>query len=172
MECDLADWSDRRWRDIIADVEAVVHFAYRSPFQHDTWDEANVSVYASHKWAGERLCRMLGKRAGGQTTCACIRIGWCQPGDNLPATLSGTGSHFGDPSTTASNETDRWFKEMWLSNRDFCQLFQRAVEADGAHWPDGAILVHGMSNNAGMTSNLDATRQYLGYEPQDDVYAG
>ena len=236
VECDLADWSDRRWRDIIADVELVVHFAYRSPFPHDTWDDANVSydmtlnaahaaadstsvarfvfatsnhvmgrykdadlgpgqlrpeltpgvgtrwhtgtedadasVYASHKWAGERLCRMLGKRAGGQTTCACIRIGWCQPGDNLPATLSGTGSHFGDPSTTASNETDRWFKEMWLSNRDFCQLFQRAVKADGAHWPDGAIPVHGMSNNAGMTWNLDATRQYLGYEPQDDVYAG
>ena len=101
----------------------------------------------------------------------CIRIGWCQPGDNLPGTLSGTGSHFHEQSTSASDHTDRWFKEMWLSNRDFCQLFQRAVEADGANWPDGAILVHGMSNNAGMKWNIDATRHYLGYEPQDDVYA-
>ena len=236
VECDLADWSDYRWRDIIAEVEAVVHFAYRSPFPHDTWDDANISydmtlnaahaaadsasvarfvfatsnhvmgrykdadlgpgqlrpeltpgvgtrwytgtedadasVYASQKWAGECLCHMLGKRAGGQTTCACIRIGWCQPGDNLPTTLSGTGSDFHDLSNTAGSETDRWFKEMWLSNRDFCQLFQRAVEADGAAWPDGAILVHGMSNNSGMKWNIDATRQYLGYEPQDDVYAG
>ena len=60
---------------------------------------------------------------------------------------------------------------MWLSNRDFCQLFQRAVDADGAYWPDGTILVHGMSNTAGMKWNIDATRHYLGYEPQDDVYA-
>ncbi len=188
IECDLSDWHDRRWRDPIEQIEAVVHFAYRSPFPNDTWDdanlsfdmtlnaaqatadsagadrfvfatsnhvmgrykdlplaeglgpgdlhpelmpgvgtrwhtgteEANASVYASHKWAGERLCRTLGQRAAGQTTFACIRIGWCQPGENLPATLSGTGSHFHAQSTSAASETDRWFKEMWLSNRDFC----------------------------------------------------
>jgi nucleoside-diphosphate-sugar epimerase len=239
IECDLSDWHDRRWRDPIEQIEAVVHFAYRSPFPNDTWDdanlsfdmtlnaaqatadsagsdrfvfatsnhvmgrykdlplaealgpgdlhpeltpgvgtrwhtgteEANASVYASHKWAGERLCRTLGQRAAGQTTFACIRIGWCQPGENLPATLSGTGSHFHAQSTSAASETDRWFKEMWLSNRDFCQLFQRATEADGDSWPDGSILVHGMSNNANMKWNIDATRHNLGYKPRDNVYA-
>lgn len=239
VECDLADWRDSRWRDPLDEIEAVVHFAYRSPFPRDTWDDANLSfdmtlhaaqatadsptaerfvfatsnhvmgrykdlpladdldsgdlhpeltpgvgtrwhtgtedadasIYATHKWAGERLCRVLGQRAAGQTTFACVRIGWCQPGDNLPATLSGTGSHFHAQSTSAADATDRWFKEMWLSNRDFGQLFQRAIEADGDPWPDGSILVHGMSNNAGMKWNIDATRQYLGYQPQDDVYA-
>ncbi|MBT5800126.1 MAG: NAD(P)-dependent oxidoreductase [Gemmatimonadetes bacterium] len=240
VECDLADGQDRRWRDAIDQVEAVVHFAYRSPFPNDTWDDANLSfdmtlnaaqaaadspaadrfvfatsnhvmgrykdlplakdlgpgdlhpeltpgvgtrwhtgtedadasIYATHKWAGERLCRALGQRAAAQTTFACIRIGWCQPSENLPTTLSGTGSHFHAQSTAAASETDRWFKEMWLSNRDFCQLFQRATEADSDTWPDGSILVHGISNNANMKWNIDATREYLGYQPQDDVYAG
>ena len=89
---------------------AMIGLGFGAEFIPIYQEHPDASVYASHKWAGERLCRMLGKRAEGQTTCACIRIGWCQPGDNLPATLSGTGSHFGDPSTTASNETDRWFK--------------------------------------------------------------
>ena len=239
VECDLADWQDRRWRDIVDETEAVVHFAYRSPFPNDTWDDANLSfdmtlnaaqavvdsptadrfvfatsnhvmgrykdmplaeglgpaelraelmpgvgtrwftgsedadasVYATHKWAGERLCRALAQRAEGQTTFACVRIGWCQSGENLPATLSATGSHFHAQSASAASETDRWFKEMWLSNRDFCHLFQRATEADGNTWPDGSILVHGMSNNANMKWNIDATRGYLGYQPQDNVYA-
>ena len=43
VECDLADGQDRRWRDAIDQVEAVVHFAYRSPFPNDTWDDANLS---------------------------------------------------------------------------------------------------------------------------------
>ena len=97
--------------------------------------------------------------------------GWCQPGSNLPATLSSTGSHFHTQSTNAASETDRWSKEMWLSNRDFCQLFQRAIEADASTWPDGSITVHGMSDNAGMRWNIGATHHYLGYQPQDDVYA-
>ena len=240
IECDLAAWDDQRWRTPLDEVEAVVHFAYRSPFPNDSWDDANLSfdmtlnaaqaaadsptgerfvfatsnhvmgrykdpplstnlgpadlhpepmpgvgtrwhtgsdgadatIYATHKWAGERLCRALGRRAGGKTTFACVRIGWCQPGANLPTTLSGTGSHFHEQSTSADSETDRWFEQMWLSNRDFCQLFQRAIEADASTWPDGSITVHGMSDNAGMRWNIDATRHYLGYQPQDDVYAG
>ncbi|MEE2659222.1 MAG: NAD(P)-dependent oxidoreductase [Candidatus Latescibacterota bacterium] len=244
VECDLADWSDRRWRKVVeSQAEALVHFAYRSPFPDDTWDDAAVSyqmtlnsalassdsttvrryvfatsnhvmgrykdfplgeglkdgeltpdlvpgvgtqwhtgsesadasVYASHKWAGEQLCRALADRSARAgvpaTTYAAIRIGWCQPGDNRVETLSGTGSHFAVQSKTASSETDRWFKEMWLSNRDFAQLFGKAVVADGSSWPDGFVLVNGMSDNAGMKWSLEATRRYLGYEPVDDVYA-
>ena len=115
---------------------------------------------------------MLGQRSGDRTSFACVRIGWCQPGENLPATLSAAGTPTQAGGGGEENETDRWFKGMWLSNRDFCQLFQRAIEAPGTEWPDGCIVVNGMSNNTGMKWNLDATRLYLGYDPQDDVYAG
>jgi hypothetical protein len=58
---------------------------------------------------------------------------------------------------------------MWLSNRDFAHLFERGLQADSSQWPQPAIIVNGVSNNTGMKWNLDATRRYLGYQPQDDV---
>ncbi len=58
---------------------------------------------------------------------------------------------------------------MWLSNRDFAHLFERAVNADASEWPAPAIVVNGMSANTGMTWSLDETRRYLGYQPLDDV---
>ena len=60
---------------------------------------------------------------------------------------------------------------MWLSNRDFVQLFERAISAPTDTWPGPSIVVNGMSNNRGMAWSLEETRRYLGYEPQDDVYA-
>ena len=215
IACDLADWQDRRWRDVFNRVSAVVHLAAKNPYPEADWNDATVSldmtqhvcqaasdsatverlvfatsnhvmgryknanlkpgelhtgldagvgtiwntgkvdmdstVYAVAKFAGERLCKALG--AGGQTTFVCVRIGWCQPGANRPETLS----------------DNTWFRTMWLSNRDFCHLFTRALEANSSHWPDGCVIVNGMSNNAGMVWNLEATRDYLGYDPRDDV---
>ena len=58
---------------------------------------------------------------------------------------------------------------MWLSNRDFAHLFERAVNADPGGWPAPAIVVNGMSDNTGMAWSLDETRRYLGYQPLDDV---
>ncbi len=128
------------------------------------------TVYATAKWAGERHCQALGRRSNGSTTFACVRIGWCQPGANRPKTLSAAGTPTQAHGEQGQSTTDRWYKSMWLSNRDFCQLFQRAIEADGSTWPGGCIVVHGMSNNRNMPWNLDATRQYLTYQPQDNVY--
>jgi nucleoside-diphosphate-sugar epimerase len=134
----------------------------------------NSSIYGASKLFGERACRS----AAGQMTVAAIRIGWCQPGDNLPTTLSAAGapdeahnpaSAEVDPAILA--RADRWFREMWLSNRDFVHLFERAIVADGRVWPHGFILVNGMSNNRGMRWSLDETRHWLGYAPLDDVYA-
>ncbi len=130
------------------------------------------TVYATAKWAGERHCQALGQRAEGSTTFACVRIGWCQPGANRPDTLSAAGTPTQANSGQQESPTDRWYKSMWLSNRDFCQLFQRAIEADGSAWPGGCIVVHGMSNNRDMPWNINSTRQYLGYAPIDDVYEG
>jgi nucleoside-diphosphate-sugar epimerase len=132
--------------------------------------------YATAKLMGERVCQEAAGRAGGHTTFACIRIGWCQPGENLPATLSaaGTPTQSGGGDTTSGDATlqraDRWFREMWLSNRDFIQLFTAAIRTDGAAWPDGFVLVNGMSNNRGMKWSLAATQQWFGYAPVDDVY--
>lgn len=46
VNCDISDWQDRRWRDALAQCEAVVHFAARNPFPEASW-------------AGERLCHAL-----------------------------------------------------------------------------------------------------------------
>lgn len=244
IQCDLADWHDRRWRDVVENVDAVVHFAAQNPYPEATWQEAAVSLdmtlhlanaavasgrtkrvvfatsnhvmgrykddplweqvgpgelttalppgtgtlwhtgtqwmdstaYATAKLYGERVCQTTAARAQGRTTFAAIRIGWCQPGANLPATLSAAGtptqnSASGDQNPAVTARAERWFREMWLSNQDFLQLFTRAILTNGAHWPDGYILVNGMSNNRGMKWSLAATRRWLGYEPVDDVYA-
>ncbi len=244
VECDLADWHDRRWRDALAGVDAVIHFAAQNPYPEASWEEAGVSLemtlhvanaalagsaqrvvfatsnhvmgrykddplwdsvgpgelttdlmpgtgtrwhtgekamdatpYATAKLMGERVCKASAAAASGRVTFAAVRIGWCQPGENLPATLSAAGTPTQARGQTSGPEdpvvarADRWFREMWLSNRDFLQLFERAIFTEGTNWPDGYTLVNGMSNNRGMKWSLAATRHWLGYAPQDDVYA-
>ena len=245
VTCDLADWHDLRWRDAIASVEAVVHFAAQNPYPEATWAEVGASYdmtlhvanaaadsptvdrfvfatsnhvmgrykdapladqtgpgelrpnsepgvgtvwhtgeqwmdstpYATAKFAGERLCRSLAERSQGQTSFVAIRIGWCQPGANRPETLSASGSptlKLGalppglDPADF--DRADRWFREMWLSNRDFVQIFEKAICTSSEDWPSPFLLVNGMSANTGMKWSLDETKKYLGYQAQDDVY--
>jgi nucleoside-diphosphate-sugar epimerase len=133
--------------------------------------------YATAKFAGERVCRALAERTGGKTTFVAIRIGWCQPGENRTDTLSASGSptlRLGvlppelDPADFARSE--RWFSEMWLSNRDFVHLFERALRVNGDNWPHPFLLVNGMSANQGMKWSLDETKRWLDYRPQDNVY--
>ena len=77
----------------------------------------------------------------------CIRndefCRWCQPGDNLPDTMSATGT----PSIRDSEESAAtngysevaqgfddehkilpWFENMWLSNRDMLQCVERCID--------------------------------------------
>ena len=64
---------------------------------------------------------------GNTTSFVVLRIGWCQPGENIPSTLSAAGSppEFLKSSegadATEKNAGDQkdevWFKQMWLSNR-------------------------------------------------------
>ncbi len=86
--------------------------------------------------------------------------------------------------------SDSWFRSMWLSNRDFEQLFQKAIFTDDSTWPpelqvspynpsaisnqcfdQGCIVVNGMSRNTGQRWSLKEGRDYLGYEPQDDAFS-
>src|SRR5690606_13442259 len=120
------------------------------------------TAYATAKLMGERVWRAAALRSGGRTSAVCVRIGWCQPGENLPSTLSAAGTPTQTTGTAAVDaeacvRADRWFKEMWLSNRDFVHLFERAILADGSAWPDGYLLVNGMSANRGMKWSLTET---------------
>ncbi|MDE0140511.1 MAG: NAD(P)-dependent oxidoreductase [Caldilineaceae bacterium] len=247
LECDLTDLHDRRWRDALQRVQAVVHFAALNPYPDASWDDAAVSIdmtlnvalaaaespaverfvfatsnhvmgrykdnplaatvgpgrltpesplgvgtvwaetdppldataYSTTKMVGERICRVLGTHSSGSTTFVSARIGWCQPGANRPETLDATGDpgiQIGGAETHPDPEgyrrAENWFRLMWLSNRDFVHLFDRAINADAGAWPAPAIVVNGMSDNTGMAWSLDEARRYLGYQPSDDVNAG
>ena len=63
-------------------------------------------------------------------------------------------------------ERGPWFRLMWLSNRDFCHLMERCIEAEKL---PPFVILNGMSANAGMRWDIGTTRKLVGYAPQDDV---
>ena len=63
----------------------------------------------------------------------------------------------------------RWFRSMWLSNRDYAQVMERAVRADTTRWDACAIVVNGMSANRAMPWDIGLTARLIGYEPEDDI---
>ena len=132
------------------------------------------TIYAVAKSSGERVCHALARKPGGNTEFVCTRIGWCQPGDNHPATLSSAGTPTQDSSASAGEDlesarNDRWFKSMWLSNRDFLQLFSHALFADRTTWPAPCIVVNAMSHNEQMPWSLRESRDWLDYKPEDGI---
>lgn len=139
-----------------------------------TWETSNGTgvgiAYGASKAFTERICEAAASRDGLSTVC--VRIGWCQAGENHPRTLNPGGDPSLPSHATLSPTAARdlhWFRSMWLSNRDFVALFERAVLADPETWPGPAIVVNGMSANAGMPWDIETTRRLLGYVPQDDV---
>lgn len=100
--------------------------------------------YGGAKLMGERLGVSLARSFG--MTFVALRLGWIQPGENLPHTLP-----------------HDWARAMWLSNADLIALFTRAVDAE---LDDGEIVVvNGMSRNAGMRWSLTEAEQRLGFVP-------
>ena len=162
----------------------------------------DAKAYAAAKLAGERLAMTLGSIYGDTTSFVVLRIGWCQPGENLPSTLSAAGSppefllDDGDNDDDDNNENggmsdgdakdEIWFKQMWLSNRDYLQYFQAAIdlsvstscESDASlqedvhrHERKGFVLVNAMSANRDAKWNLDETKRLLGVVSTDDSLA-
>lgn len=128
-------------------------------------------AYATSKLMGERLCVATAALSGGAFTAVAVRIGWCQPGENDPRTINSSGVAGADPVDGPDAARDlRWFRNMWLSNRDFVSVMERAVTADAARWPSPGIVVNGMSANDGMGWDVETTRRLIAYEPQDDVW--
>jgi nucleoside-diphosphate-sugar epimerase len=103
-----------------------------------------VNPYGASKLFIER-CGVAAAARGGMAFLS-LRIGYCQPGDNLP------GSHmaFG-----------RWGQEMWLGNRDWEQAVVKAVTAPF----QGSAVINIVSRNEGMRWDLDGARAAIGYEP-------
>lgn len=156
-------------------------------------------AYGAAKLAGERLAMALGDLHGETTTFVALRIGWCQPGENRPGTLSAAGSppeflKEGGLAPEPSEEDERdelWYKRMWLSNRDFLDYFDGAIHLDvaaGEEQPKegddrasianphrnvrrGFVLLNAMSRNDGAKWNLDETERLLGVVSRDDALA-
>jgi nucleoside-diphosphate-sugar epimerase len=128
-------------------------------------------AYATSKLMGERLCVATAALSAGAFTTVSVRIGWCQPGDNDPATINSTGVAGAASTSGPDSERDlRWFRNMWLSDRDYGAVMLRALRADASTWPAPGIVVNGMSANAGMPWDLEAGRSLIGYAPRDDVW--
>lgn len=132
------------------------------------------TAYGASKLLGERATIAAAQGSGGRLSAVALRIGWCQAGENRAATLAAHGAvqHGAAPQAEAEAARDlRWFRNMWLSNRDFAALLERALRAPANAWPAQAIVVAGVSNNRGTDWDLETGRKYLGYAPADDVWA-
>lgn len=129
------------------------------------------TAYASAKLMGERLLAANASRAG--FSSVSLRIGWCQPGENRPQTISASGTPIGafGEQTAAAAVALRWYRNMWLSNADFCGFFAAALAADARTWPAPAIVLNAMSANRGMPWEIEPARGLLGFMPGDDIWA-
>ena len=137
-------------------------------------------AYSVAKLAGEQLTRAMAACSASsgcsKTTFYTLRIGWCQPGENSPKTLSAAGvpPEFQNEGVEAASKAGEaedvdgdWFKGMWLSNGDFLRYFEAAIR--GPPPPSGSVvLVNAMSNNKGMRWSLEETVAALGVEARDD----
>jgi hypothetical protein len=191
-------------------------------------------AYAAAKLAGERYARTLGNLYGNVTTFVVLRVGWCQPGENIPATLTAAGSppeyllqekkkrddddndHESDvddgcrkqgaakedveqssnsnntatiDDDAAANKDELWYKQMWLSNRDFLAYFTAAMDVNvptsiatsehpgvvhqqhNNNVQKGFLLLNAMSRNCNAKWNLDDTEKWLGVVSIDDSMA-
>jgi nucleoside-diphosphate-sugar epimerase len=127
------------------------------------------TAYAAAKLMGERV--VAAKAEAGAFSAVSLRIGWCQPGENTPRTISAAGTpKSGLIETDPEREHDlRWFKAMWLSNGDLIRCILAALRAEASAWPSPAIVVNAMSANRPSPWDLSAGRKLIGYEPLDDV---
>lgn len=109
-------------------------------------------AYAATKLFGEHVGRQ--HAAAHRLEVIAVRIGWVWRGSNKPVELP--------------TERGEWFRQMWLSDRDFLQLMVCCLTAP---LPEPFLIVNGMSANTGMRWDLSSARTILGYAPRDDVNA-
>jgi nucleoside-diphosphate-sugar epimerase len=106
-----------------------------------------VNPYGVSKLVGERLGRSFSERSG--MSAICFRIGYCQRGENRPGPQMNHGT---------------WGQQMWLSNRDLCDGFEKAVTAPASV---SFAVLNLMSDNPGMRWDIETTKRVIGYAPRD-----
>jgi uronate dehydrogenase len=141
---------ERSGRWLAADLEP------KPGTRFDDWPlgtpDRDSTPYGAMKLCGERLGLCYAQSAPG--VCIAVRIGWVNRlGENRPEDLPA--------------EAHIWYKRMWLSTRDMCQLMEKAITVPKP--PGSFFVVNGMSDNEGMVWDLDYTRQVLGYLPEDGM---
>ena len=107
-------------------------------------------AYGAAKLFGEQIGRHYATTR--TLEVICVRIGWVWRGENVSSELP--------------PERGDWFRNMWLSDRDFLHLMDCCLTAE---LPEPFLIVNGMSNNTGMRWDLTSTTQAIGYQPHDDV---
>jgi nucleoside-diphosphate-sugar epimerase len=106
-----------------------------------------LNPYGVSKAVGEALARDHARRRG--LSVICLRIGQIRRGEHRPI-----------PGIDALGPQHRF-----LSNADFCQGFERAIEVEDI---DYAVL-NLTSRNSGSPWDLSATESSLGYRPLDGL---
>ena len=133
------------------------------------------TAYATAKFMGERAVAAAVARAGGALSAVNVRIGWVQPGENRPETINISGdvafAAVPEPEDAEGRRNLKWYRNMWLSNRDFARLFEAAIAAPATAWPAPLLTVNGVSGNTGTGWDLSPARTHLGYAPEDDLGA-
>jgi len=106
-----------------------------------------VSAYGMSKLFGERTGAYFSAQHG--LSVICLRIGWTQwTHDNVPGRHMAMG---------------RWGQEMWLSDRDFLNGMQCAIDAKDISFS----ILNLMSDNPEMRWDIESTKKVIGYDPQD-----
>ncbi len=98
------------------------------------------SLYGVSKAFGEALARYYSDTFG--MSMMCLRIGWFTP--HIPSIAS--------------------LNPLWISARDLAQIVVRCVES-----PRAFGIYNATSNNPQREWDLRASREELGYAPEDDV---
>ena len=111
-------------------------------------DPFPINAYGATKLMGERIGHHFAQVKG--LSVICFRIGMAErPGGTPPG-----------PDTPHG----LWGQQMWLSNRDLIQAFEKAVDA-----PDDVrfAVLNLTSENEGSRWDIEATKQIIGYRPTD-----
>lgn len=103
--------------------------------------------YGVSKVVGERIARSFAEHRG--LPAVCLRIGYCA----------------GVAPDDARLARSAWVRQKWLSDRDYLQLVERAVETRAVRF----AIVNGVSDNAGRRWDLELGRRLLGYTPADGL---